>query len=621
MYVAAAIPQGLFSKLLVFLPELVPLAAPVVGPALIITSSVVVVTVAGVWIYRRRSQNATAKKSGRDASAPVSSAPAATPLNEAPAAQSQANPISSVSNRSLRQTQLNPETLMSLVKPRHSEGQATDVTVFAPRTAPPREEIVVQVMVHTPELRGEARSRAETFQPSAAQLASTPLQLPLSLNDKIAIQFECPRVTVSDPVQKGVWNGRLICLHFSIELPEFKKEEKFTPKLCVFVNGAAAGTILFIITGRADAEDQPLEYAPQEGRMYRRAFMSYASQDRHAVLHYAGAYELANIEYYLDTLSNRSGEMWEKRIYEEIRKADLFVLFWSSHARKSDWVMKEAEYALKYSKSLSARPWEVLGWAWAYLVRSPAKRPPLDIRPVILEYPPPVPPPSLAEIHFGDPVGPRIVLENLVRVAAASDRFVLKIGSRQTSQLALGMRIEPEMLGAVAKEMGRPIGEVETSPHHFKLLGLRNRSTQTWRATRPTGEGTEVPPGKAVQLTLGLVIDFAEIQGVVEADKDHFVLKIGPLRTPALAPGVRIEPEMLGISDPEVARPIGQVETNPHDPKLVGLRNRSTRSWRAKLPNGEAAEVPPGKAVQLACGLVITFGKIQGVVEAADKPV
>ena len=255
--------------------------------------------------------------------------------------------------------------------------------------------------------------------------------------------------------------------------------------------------------------------------------------------------------------------------------------------------------------------------------RSPA----LDVKPVVLEYPPPPPPASLADIHFGDPLGDRAILEDLrgpapkpsdgrdlLEPAPKSDCFVLKIGLLRTSQLAPGMRIEREMLGPAGAEMGDPIGQVETIPHDPKRLGLRNRSARAWHAKLPTGEGT-VQTGKAVQLTLGLVIDFAEIQGVVEAVEDRFFLKIGPLRTPALAPGMRLGPEILGISDPEGG---GQFETSPHGPKALGLRNRSTRAWQAKLPNGQVAEVPPGKAVQLTPGLVIGFGKIQGVVEAAE---
>ena len=97
--------------------------------------------------------------------------------------------------------------------------------------------------------------------------------------------------------------------------------------------------------------------------------MSYAFPDRAKVLRYAHAYDMVNVKYYLDRVSNLPGEMWEKRTYEEIRNSDLFLLFWSRHAQKSDWVIKEAEYALKYSKSLSVPRRKIFRWAWAHVVR------------------------------------------------------------------------------------------------------------------------------------------------------------------------------------------------------------------------------------------------------------
>jgi hypothetical protein len=77
------------------------------------------------------------------------------------------------------------------------------------------------------------------------------------------------------------------------------------------------------------------------------------------------------------------GERWEQRLYLRIDEADLFLLFWSSAASASEWVRREARYALERSgQTADGRP---------------------DIRPVIIEGPP-VPPPweELSHLHFGD---------------------------------------------------------------------------------------------------------------------------------------------------------------------------------------------------------------------------
>jgi hypothetical protein len=87
--------------------------------------------------------------------------------------------------------------------------------------------------------------------------------------------------------------------------------------------------------------------------------------------------------FFNDLLSLEPGERWEKRLYDEIDRCDVFFLFWSSHARASEWVMKETAHAL------------------ARQAASPDGQP--DIVPVIIEGPPsPAPPDSLKAIHFND---------------------------------------------------------------------------------------------------------------------------------------------------------------------------------------------------------------------------
>lgn len=90
-----------------------------------------------------------------------------------------------------------------------------------------------------------------------------------------------------------------------------------------------------------------------------------------------------NIEYFQDLLSLDPGARWEKELYRRIDDADLFLLFWSSAAKASEWVKREVLYALERKRGIEEKP--------------------PDILPVILEGPPvPEPPPELSDIHFND---------------------------------------------------------------------------------------------------------------------------------------------------------------------------------------------------------------------------
>jgi hypothetical protein len=68
-----------------------------------------------------------------------------------------------------------------------------------------------------------------------------------------------------------------------------------------------------------------------------------------------------------------------------IDECDLSLLFWSSAAKASEWVLKEAGYALNRQKGDPNAP--------------------PDIHPVIIEGPPvPEPPPELRHLLFNDPL-------------------------------------------------------------------------------------------------------------------------------------------------------------------------------------------------------------------------
>jgi hypothetical protein len=89
------------------------------------------------------------------------------------------------------------------------------------------------------------------------------------------------------------------------------------------------------------------------------------------------------VPYFQDLLSLEPGQRWEPLLYRYIDESDVFYLFWSSAAKRSKWVRKEVQYALRRQSE------------------SPA--PPPEIVPVIIEGPPPVAPPRyLAALHFND---------------------------------------------------------------------------------------------------------------------------------------------------------------------------------------------------------------------------
>jgi RsiW-degrading membrane proteinase PrsW (M82 family) len=90
-------------------------------------------------------------------------------------------------------------------------------------------------------------------------------------------------------------------------------------------------------------------------------------------------------------------------------------------------------------------------------------------------------------------------------------------------------------------------------------------------------------------------------------------LKIGPV-TRALVAGLQIEPQLLGAAGAGRGKgPIAEIAADADG--ALGLRNLSTRSYRAKLSAGKTIEVSTGQVVRLSPGLVIDFGGVDGVVQ------
>lgn len=275
-----------------------------------------------------------------------------------------------------------PESMLRLVRTNVTAEQDVDVTVFAPPEVPPREDLIVQVIFHSPEQEALARKTALKVDKSAEQLASVPLK-----GDQLRVTLECKDADIPEAVQSANWNGRLVCVHFLVQLPDAATRRTIRPKARVSVNGVPAASVFFRIDIVPLGTRSPHRPANESVHRFRKPFLSYAAEDRVAVLKVAQVLSALKMDYFQDIVNLSPGDRWEQKLYSQIQDCDLFMLFWSRHARQSDWVIMEAEFALKCRQE-SSGPY-----------------PCPEIVPVLLEGPPvPPPPDTLSEIHFNDPL-------------------------------------------------------------------------------------------------------------------------------------------------------------------------------------------------------------------------
>ncbi len=260
-----------------------------------------------------------------------------------------------------------------------------DVSAFAPKQMCAGGVALVQIYLHLIDQAEAAEARAQAADPQAALRGQTTLGLELARGARVDIMLDAGGLGLDEPIQSVIWRGRPCAAQFAVSAPAGASLGQRVLTARLLVDGVPLGRLAVTLT-LAPAEPAVAAHPDLTGdfaKRYGRAFLSYSSLDRPEVLKTVQTLRATGIDYFQDILSIEPGAEWRERLFAEIDRCDLFLLFWSTHAAGSDWVRQEAEYALaRRHGSREASP---------------------DIRPIILEGPPiPLPPPSLAELHFND---------------------------------------------------------------------------------------------------------------------------------------------------------------------------------------------------------------------------
>ncbi len=260
-----------------------------------------------------------------------------------------------------------------------------DVSVFAPAQVRPDQRFLVQAYAHLPEGAGEAADRAVEFDAEARRRGTTLLMTEIRRGSFLSFDLRLPGATVDDALQDLRWQGRTTSVTFEVRAPS---ETNWTliGKLLISQDGDPIGKISFKIDVKpAPASEEPSVTPIGTTKRFRYAFVSYASPDRTEVLKRVQILKLLEYEFFQDILSLDPGERWERELYRAIDRSDVFLLFWSSAARDSEWVRREIVYAVTRKDGHDENPPEIL--------------------PVIIEGPPvPPPPEELGDLEFSDTI-------------------------------------------------------------------------------------------------------------------------------------------------------------------------------------------------------------------------
>ncbi|MBV8701919.1 MAG: toll/interleukin-1 receptor domain-containing protein, partial [Bradyrhizobium sp.] len=331
--------------------------------------------IAGVWAASRlysstsREVGLSSDRSGKAHSEITSELAAQFSLHDAKESASAASP-----NTAIDHDEAPVQT------PPGDSSKPVNIAAFAPPTVAPGDDFYIQVVIHSPEQLADAKAVAEELDAATTLFKTVPLKLPLSHGDKVRIAIESRGAEIQSPDQEFMWRGYVAHVAYAARLPTRFGARKYKPLIRVFVNGAPAGIIELRLQAIPDSDGATSAPVAEKALRFNKVFLSYASADRPKVLDMVKMLKAQKIDYFHDLLSLEPGQRWKEEIYTQIAGCDAFYLFWSSNAKRSEWVIREATLALQNQRN------------------SPDGIP--HFLPIIIEGPPVVePPPELSEFN------------------------------------------------------------------------------------------------------------------------------------------------------------------------------------------------------------------------------
>ncbi len=238
--------------------------------------------------------------------------------------------------------------------------------------------------------------------------------------------------------------------------------------LDVYLGIVLISTVPFSVrVGPAAAAPLHQEPEPRTVSPFRNVFASYSHRDEAIVRHLRTIVEATGDRFLMDVHDLRAGQRWQPALAEMITDADVFQLFWSHDAMRSPYVRAEWEHAV----GLRRRHF---------------------VRPVYWQDPLPsdrslgLPPPSLAQLHFG-----RLHAIASLRSGAAAAREPAR--AAQPGSAATGAIAVPD----VASPPAPPAPPAQAAPPGRAAPSAGQPTPPPVRPPAARSPGYAPPPGQA----------------------------------------------------------------------------------------------------------------------------
>ena len=195
------------------------------------------------------------------------------------------------------------------------------------------------------------RQRAQVIERAREELGGGEIYIqskgpaPVPKGAVLTVRLKVEGLTVDDGEDTILWSGEIGEAGFPVRVPQDAVHGSRHGLATVHIEGLQIAKIHFVVqVGATTAVAADLRSREER---HCTAFASYASEDRDRVIARVQGLKKAGVDVYMDIVNLRAGELWEQALWREIPARDIFYLFWSEHAARSEYVEKEWRYALQ----------------------------------------------------------------------------------------------------------------------------------------------------------------------------------------------------------------------------------------------------------------------------------
>ena len=269
-----------------------------------------------------------------------------------------------------------PFSLMSGIKRILGTDRKVYASLYTPNEVKALQRFRLQVHLYNLKQAFEVARKAKELDAEASLMDTNPLAMNLKKGTRVTVSLDLnpEEATAERTSATLIWNGEPVSAQFFVK-PRVPAGSDLSGEVTVSVDGVAVGTLTFLTRVGRRAGEVP---ADVNVHRFRKVFISYAHEDEATARAMASAYRAQGTAYFFDHHSLESGAVFNEEIRKNIEESDLFLLLWSQHAARSEYVGREYRHALKFAYPQKPREAATLTFRPHFV--EPVADPPSDLK-------------------------------------------------------------------------------------------------------------------------------------------------------------------------------------------------------------------------------------------------